>query len=110
MTRIAVSWYAMGLKLGAKDFTLNLTEQSHSGDPLKCCREMLQNWLNGKQDCGDCLRTWDALLAVVQSVVGSEASAFIKREILKWEEEGDPMEQGPAESEWSVHSCCVVTV
>ena len=92
----------MGLKLGAKDFTLNVTERNHKGDSQTCCTEMLQNWLNGKQDCGELSRRWDCLLQVVKSVAGSEASAFMKREILNWEEgEGEPMEQGTAKSEYT---------
>ena len=109
--RIAVAWYNVGLKLGAKDFTLNIIEQDHKGDQEKCCRVMLQKWLNARQDCGDCPRTWDALLPVVQNVVGCQASAFIKKEILNWKvEEGEPMEQGPVESECvCLYMLCAVT-
>lgn len=92
-----MGWYALGLELGAKDYTLNVIEHNHKGDPEMCCREMLLNWLIGKRDCGDCPRTWDDLLQVVQGVVGSEASAFIKKEVFNWEEEH--MEQSPAERE-----------
>ena len=90
-------WYALGLKLGAKVYTLDSIQQCLKGDPEKCCSEMLLNWLIGKRDCGDLPRTWDCLLQVVESVVGSEASAFIKSKILNWEEQH--MEQRPAESE-----------
>ena len=95
--RIAMPWYALGLKLGAKVYTLDSIQQNHKDDLVKCCHEMLLNWLIGKRDCGDLPRTWDCLLQVVESVVGSEASAFIKSKILNWEEQH--MEQRPAESE-----------
>ena len=88
-------WYALGLELGAKEYALDLILQNHKYDHGKCCREMLLNWLLGKQDSGDCPRTWNDLLRVVESVVGSKASTFIKREILNWEEER--MEVWPAE-------------
>lgn len=101
MSRIAVSWYDLGLRLGAKYFTLNLVIQRHNGDPERCCSEMLQNWLNGKPDCGDCSRTWDDLLPMVQMVVGSEASSFIRMNVLNWEEVGEAMEQETAESKYN---------
>lgn len=97
----------MGLMLGAEDFTLEVTWQSHKGNPVDCCREMLENWLKGKQNCGTCSRTWDAFLPVVESVVGSDASAFIKKNILNWEEE-EPVEHRPAESEFCSYMLCVV--
>ena len=84
--RIAVPWYALGLELGAKDYTLDLIQQSHKDDHEKCCREMLLNWLLGKQDSGNCPRTWNDLLRVIESVAGSKTCAFIK-EILNLEEE-----------------------
>lgn len=90
--RLTHSWDKLGLALGAKNFTLLNIKASSRDDLEKCCREMLQNWIDGKQGCGDCLRTWNALLPVVQSVVGSEASDFIKSNILNWKEDGEPME------------------
>ena len=108
--RLAVSWRALGLKLGAKDYTLDLVQQSHKGDPEKCCLEMLLNWLIGKQDCGDCPRTWDDLLRVIESEMGSEACGFIKKEILNSAEE--QVERRPVEGTsvhfmllYTVHSC-----
>ena len=99
LPRIAGSWYGLGMKLGAEHFTLNIIAQNHKGDLEKCCKEMLQNWLNGKPDCGNCSRTWDGLLPVVETVVGSEISCFIREKVLNWEEEGVvPMEQGITES------------
>ena len=96
--QLATEWNALGLELGAKGFTLVNIRVSNKDDPVKCCTDMLQNWLNGKQDCGNCPRTWNNFLPVVERVVGSEASTFIRKNILKWEEEREPMEQGTAES------------
>ena len=96
--QLANRWYPLGLGLGAKTFTLDNIRQSHRNDPEECCREMLKNWLNGKQDCGDCSRTWKAFLPVVERVVGAETSAFIKQNILHWEVEWEPIYQGSAES------------
>ena len=90
-----MSWYALGLKLGAKEYALDLIQESHDDDREKCCREMLLNWLLGNQDSGDCPRTWDDLLQVVESAVGSEASTFIKSNILNWKK--GQLEQRPAE-------------
>ena len=71
---------------------------------------MLQNWLKGEQDCGNCPRTWDALLTIIQNVVGSQASAVIK-EILNWdEEEGEATGQRPAESECVCSFICVLWI
>ena len=39
--RIATSWYTIGLKLGARDFTLNLIKQSHKNVPQPYCNEKL---------------------------------------------------------------------
>ena len=94
------------MSLGAKDHTLKLIEQNHKGDQEKCCTEMLQNWLNGKQDCGDCPRTWDAFLPKVQSAVGTEAIEFIRREILKWDEDVQLMEEGTTESKYNWFFIC----
>ena len=101
LPRIASSWHSLGLTLGAKPFTLSLTDQSHKGDPEKCFSEMLQNWLNGKPDCGDQPRTWDSLLQAVDNVVGSEVSVSIKKKILNWEEDGEPMVLSTAESKYN---------
>ena len=91
------------MELGAKDFTLNIIEQNHKGDSEKCCKEMLHNWLNGKTDCGNCSRTWDGLLPVVETVVGSETSFFIRKKVLNWEEEGlEPMENEITESKFQL--------
>lgn len=109
---LAVSWRALGLKLGAKDYTLDFIQQSHEGEPNQCCSEMLLNWLIGKQDCGDCPRTWDDLLKVIESEMGSEPCVFIKNEILNWTEE--QTEWRPAEGTsvhfmllYTVYSCCI---
>lgn len=107
-----MAWRALGLKLGAKDYTLDLIQKSHEGDPERCCSEMLLNWLIGKQDCGDCPRTWDDLLKVIETEMGSEACAFIKKEILHWAE--DQVERRPVEGTSvhfvllnMVHSACI---
>lgn len=99
--RLANRWLPLGLQLGAKAFTLDNIKQSYRNDPEECCREMLKNWLNGKQDCGDCPRTWKAFLLVVERAVGTETSAFIKQNILTWEVEGELIYQGPVESKCS---------
>ena len=90
-----MSWYALGLKLGAKEYTLDSIQESHDDDHEKCCREMLLNWLLGKQDSGDCPKTWDDFLHKVESVVGSEASTFIRSNILNRKK--GQLEQRPAE-------------
>ena len=102
-----MAWRALGLKLGAKDYTLDCIQQSHEGEPEKCCSEMLLNWLIGKQDCGDCPRTWNDLLKVIESEMGPEACAFIKKEILNWAEE--QVERRPVEGT-SVHFMLLCTV
>ena len=90
------------MKLGAKYFALDNIEKNHNGDLEKCCKEMLQNWLNGKPNCGNCSRTWDGLLPVVEKVVGSEISLFIKETVLNWEDEVvESMEQGTTEGKFN---------
>lgn len=98
MPQLVTSWYKLGLKLGAAAGTLDIIQKSYRDDLEKCCMEMLQNWLNGKENCGDCERTWDGLLPVVKSAVGCEASALIKRDILHWKEAGESVRQGTTES------------
>ena len=102
--RIAVKWYALGLSLGVADHNLDNIKHSPNNGPEECCRMMLQKWRNGY---GCVPITWDGLLPVVQKMVGDDASSFIKKEILQWEEEeGKPLAKKPCKSEYPCCHCC----
>lgn len=97
---LAAKWYNLGLSLGAKDFTLNNIKETQKDDCEKCCQEMLQNWCNGKTDCGARGRpvTWETLLCAVESAINSETSTYIRREVLKLEDRKNTLERGSSES------------
>lgn len=99
--RLAAKWFDLGLALGAKDFTLK-NIKTDKVDCEECCKEMLHNWCNGKPDCGSLEVTWETLLDKVESAVDSEASKYIRREILKIEDEANSQERGSSESSTSV--------
>lgn len=110
--RLANQWRELGLGLGAENFSLDNIQRNHVGElevTQKCCSVMLQNWINGKPDCGNCPRTWNALLQKVQGVVGSEASDFIKRKILNWKEDGALIDIDTTGSEYNVNCFFVST-
>lgn len=111
--RLAANWYDVGLKLGAKAFTLNNIKATPK-EVCECCKEMLQNWLNGKADCGvrDHPVTWETLLHAVECAVGSEASKYIRTEVLKMEDGNGTLKRDSSEPcmcVWPNYSCCDVT-
>ena len=98
--RLAVRWFDLGLALGAKDFTLKGIDVTNKGDCEKCCKEMLHNWCNGKPDCGSLHHpvTWETLIDKVERAVNSEASMYIRREIVRIEDEANSPKRDSSES------------
>lgn len=60
---VTTSWYNLGLELGLKVPILDLIDTKYRGNPSKCFRRVLKEWLRGI----DPLPTWELVVIALNS-------------------------------------------
>jgi len=77
---VRTEWYNLGLELGQHAATLDSIDATNSGDPSKCFRQVMKEWLKGI----DPPPTWQAVVKALKSptVAQGKLAEQIQTELL----------------------------
>ena len=79
VTQVAAKWQNLALKLGVKDFVIDVISKNNCHDCEEACQDMLKRWLREERHTGGEERTWSTLL----TALGRADFGEIERDLRK---------------------------
>ena len=65
VTQVAAKWQNLAIKLGVKDFLIDVISKNNRHDCEEACQDMLKRWLKEERHTGGEERTWSTLLTAL---------------------------------------------
>ena len=65
VTQVAAKWQNLAIKLGVKDFLIDVNSKNNRHDCEEACQDMLKRWLREEWHTGGEERTWSTLLTAL---------------------------------------------
>ena len=79
VTQVAAKWQNLAIKLGVKDFLIDVISKNNRHDCEEACQDMLKRWLREERHTGGEERTWSTLL----TALGRADFGEIERDLRK---------------------------
>ena len=80
VTQVAAKWQNLAIKLGVKDFLIDVISKNNHHDCEEACQDMLKRWLREEQHTGGEERTWSTLLTALSKADFEELEWSLRRE------------------------------
>ena len=85
VTQVAAKWQNLAIKLGVKDFLIDVISKNNRHDCEEACQDMLKRWLREERHTGGEERTWSTLLTALDRADFGELEKSLRREHFhKW--------------------------
>ena len=80
VTQVAAKWQNLAIKLGVKDFLIDVISKNNRHDCEEACQDMLKRWLREERHTGGEERTWSTLLTALGRADFGELERSLRRE------------------------------
>ena len=80
VTQVAAKWQNLAIKLGVKDFLIDVVSKNNRNDCEQACQDMLKRWLREERHTGGEERTWSTLLTALSRADFGELERDLRRE------------------------------
>ena len=80
VTQVAAKWQNLAIKLGVKDFLIDVISEDHPKNCVAACQDMLKRWLREERHTGGEARTWSTLLTALGRADLGELERDLQRE------------------------------
>ena len=80
VTQVAAKWQNLAIKLGVKDFLIDVISKNNRHDCEEACQDMLKRWLREERHTGGEGRTWSTLLTALGRADFGELERDLRRE------------------------------
>ena len=80
VTQVAAKWHNLAIKLGVKDFLIDVVSEDHPKSCVAACQDMLKRWLREERHTGGEERTWSTLLTALGRADFGELERDLRRE------------------------------
>ena len=80
VTQVAAKWQNLAIRLGVKDFLIDVISKNNRHDCEEACQDMLKRWLREERHTGGEERTWSTLLTALGRADFGELERSLRRE------------------------------
>ena len=80
VTQVAAKWQNLAIKLGVKDFLIDIVSEDHPKSCVAACQDMLKRWLREERHTGGEERMWSTLLTALGRADFGELERDLRRE------------------------------
>ena len=80
VTQVAAKWQNLAIKLGVKDFLIDVISKNNRHDCEEACQDMLKRWLREERHTGGEERMWSTLLTALGRADFGELERDLRRE------------------------------
>ena len=80
VTQVAAKWQNLAIKLGVKDFIIDVISEDHPKSCVAACQDMLKRWLREERHTGGEERTWSTLLTALGRADFGELERSLRRQ------------------------------